>query len=473
MLVWKRAKPLRPWRGPGFGLACRGKGGGMTRAIVITNAQLVDDGDIRQVDVLIDRGRFERIASHITAPDGALVIDAAGRYLLPGMVDDQVHCREPGMTRKGDFAHESRAAVAGGVTSIMEMPNSGPPTVTAERVDEKIALMAKNCVCNYACYLGATNDNIDVIQSIDPTTIAGIKVFMGSSTGNMLVDDERTLDAIFRDAPCLIATHCEDTSTIAGNQARAVARWGDAIPADKHPAIRSADACVRSSSLAVELAKRHGSRLHVLHLTTAREMVLFQAGPADDKRITAEVCVHHLWFCDRDYAELGHRIKCNPAIKSAGDRAALRKAVRDGRIDIIATDHAPHLLEEKHDHYTTAPAGIPLVQHALPMLAGLHLQGEFPLPLIVEKYAHAPARLFGVHERGYVREGWHADCCLLDLETPLQVRPETLQAKCGWSPFDGGTLPATVTHTIVNGRLVWADGALQETAAAERLRFCR
>jgi dihydroorotase len=442
-------------------------------ALLIANTQLVNEGQIVQADVLIEHGRFARIDSQISAPAGATVIDAAGRHLLPGMIDDQVHFREPGLTHKGDFAHESRAAVAGGVTSIMEMPNSGPPTLTAARVEEKLRLMDASCVCNHACYLGASNDNLDDVREIDPQIVAGIKVFMGSSTGNMLVDDPEVLDGIFRDAPCLVATHCEDTPTIAENEAAAVARWGDDIPADKHPAIRSVEACWKASSLAVELAKQHGTRLHVLHLTSARELALFDAGPADDKRITAEVCVHHLWFCDADYARLGHHIKCNPAIKTAADRAALRQALLDDKLDVVATDHAPHTVEEKHNPYTTAPSGIPLVQHALPMLASLHLQGVFPLERIVEKYAHAPARLFGVEQRGYIREGWHADCCLLDLETPLRVDPANNQAKCGWSPFDGDSLGATVSHTIVGGQLVYENGRILMDRAGERLRFVR
>jgi dihydroorotase len=353
------------------------------------------------------------------------------------------------------------------------MPNTKPQTVTLEALESKHVLAIGRAWANYSFYLGATNDNIDELRRLEPDRCCGIKVFMGASTGNMLVDDPKTLDVLFRDAPTLVAAHCEDTPTIQANEAAYRAQYGDDVPMRFHPLIRSAEACYKSSSLAVELARRHGTRLHVLHLTTAQEMPLFEAGPPDGKRITAEVCVHHLYYDDRDYEAGGALIKCNPAIKTRADRDALRKALVEGRIDVVATDHAPHTLEEKASGYFAAPSGLPLVQHALPMLLELVHDGHLPLALAVEKFAHAPARLYGVVERGYLREGYYADMVLVDLDSAYQVKREDVLYKCGWSPLEGQRLRSRVVGTWVNGRKVFDDGRVVGEPAGQRLRFHR
>lgn len=434
----------------------------------IVNARIVNEGNLTEGDLLITDGRIAGI--DVPAPPGAEVVDAAGAWLLPGMIDDQVHFREPGFEHKGTIATESRAAIAGGITSYMEMPNCIPQTVTHEALRDKHARAAEHSEANYAFYFGATNDNLEAIKSVDPALTCGIKVFMGASTGNMLVDDEQTLEGIFAGTPLVIATHCEHTPTIQANEAAARARWGDDIPIAEHPHIRSAEACWKSSSLAVELARRHGARLHVLHLTTAREMALFEPGPVQDKRITAEVCVHHLFFDESWYAEKGALIKCNPAIKSAADRDALRRALSENRIDVIATDHAPHTAEEKARPYLQAPSGLPLVQHALLALFELVDDGVLSVAQVADKTAHAPALRFQVQGRGFIREGYHADLVLIGEGNGAA---EPVLSKCGWSPFDGLTFRHRVQATWVNGHLRYRDGRILPGPRGQALTFAR
>jgi dihydroorotase len=440
--------------------------------MLIKNAHLVNDGRTVEGDLLVDGERIARVGGEIAATD-AVVVDARGLFLMPGMIDDQVHFREPGLTHKADLATESRAAVAGGITSFMDMPNTQPQTVTLEALEAKYGLAAGRAWGNYAFYLGATNDNIAEVRRLDRNQTCGVKVFMGASTGNMLVDDPAVLDVLFRDVPTLLAAHCEDTPTIHENEIAFRAKYGDAVPIRFHPEIRSAEACWKSSSLAVELARRHDTRLHVLHLTTERELELFRAGPPDGKRITAEVCIHHLYFDDRDYEERGTLIKCNPAIKTRADRDALRAGLREGRLDLVGTDHAPHTLEEKGRGYFGAPAGLPLVQHALPMLLELVHDGHLGLELAVEKFAHAPARLFGIVDRGYLREGAYADLVLVDLDSAYQVRREDVLYKCGWSPMEGQRLRSRVVATFVNGQQVYEEGRFVGEPAGQRLQFAR
>jgi dihydroorotase len=440
---------------------------------LISNARLVNEGEIREVDVLIAGDRIEKIAARIRAPENASVIDAAGKYLLPGMIDDQVHFREPGLTNKGDLATESAAAAAGGVTSFMDMPNVNPQTTTRAALADKYRIAKGRCSANYGFYLGATNRNIDEIRALQVGEAAGIKVFMGASTGDMLVDSPEVLEQLFADAPVIVLTHCEHTPTIRDNEARAKAEFGENVPISEHPRIRSAQACLASSSLATDLARRHGSLLHVLHLTTAVEMSLFSRVHRNDKRITAEVCVHHLWFDESRYTDLGAQIKCNPAIKTAQDRQALIKAVNDGRIDTIATDHAPHTSSEKKKSYFKAPAGLPLVQHALQTLFDLAARGELTPELIVEKASHAVADIFGIAERGYVREGYYADLVLLDPNAPYNVNSTNLLAKCHWSPFEGHTFSSSIDTTIVNGEIAYSGGSLTGQIAGRKLEFTR
>ncbi|MEM7430855.1 MAG: dihydroorotase [Pseudomonadota bacterium] len=442
--------------------------------LLITNAKLINEGEVRDSDVLIDGERIEHIAAEIVAPDGAEVIDAKGKYLMPGMIDDQVHFREPGLTHKGDLATESAAAAAGGITSFMDMPNVNPLTVTREKLAEKYEIAKGRCTPNYGFYFGATNTNIEEIRRLEVGEACGIKAFMGASTGDMLVDDPDALDLIFRDAPIMVVTHCEHSPTIWENEDHAREQYGDDIPMSEHPKIRSANACLASSSFAVDLARKHDALLHVLHLTTAIEMGLFSDAHRSEKRITAEVCVHHLWFEESDYERLGTRIKCNPAIKSKDDRDALRAAVAEGRIDIIATDHAPHTAEEKADEsYFKAPAGLPLVQHVVPALFDLVSKKVLTPELVVERACHAPADLFGVTERGYVREGWFADLVLVDPDTKYKVTSDNVLYKCGWSPFEGHKFSSTIDTTIVNGTVVYRDGQLTGAVAGQRLAFTR
>lgn len=438
--------------------------------LLITGARIVNEGTVTEGDLLVADGRIAAVGGDLSGRPAHRVVEANGRHLLPGLIDDQVHFREPGLTHKADLAHESRAAVAGGVTSFMDMPNVDPPSLTPELLEDRYALAGRQAVANHAFYLGASNDNLDQIRRLEPGRACGVKVFMGSSTGNMLVDDAATLAGIFRDAPGLVAVHCEDDPMIRANERAWRERFGDAIPMDQHPLIRSAEACWESSSLAVELAREHGTRLHVLHLTTARELELFTPGPVADKRITAEVCAHHLWFCDEDYARLGSHIKCNPAIKSAADREALRNALADDRLDVIATDHAPHTLDEKDRPYLRAPSGLPLVQFLLPALWELHAGGMLSLPRLVEKACHNPALAYGVRDRGFLREGSWADLVLVG-ENPRTVARDQVLSKCGWSPFEGHTFPVTVDMTVVSGQVAWEDGAIVDGCRGRRLEF--
>jgi len=441
--------------------------------LLISNARLVNEGEVREVDVLIEDERIARIDASIAVPDGAEVVDAAGKLLLPGMIDDQVHFREPGMTHKGDLATESAAAVAGGITSFMDMPNVNPQTTTRAALKDKYRVAKGRCTANYGFYFGATNGNIEEVKALQVGEACGIKAFMGASTGDMLVDDPEVLEKMFEHAPIMMVTHCEHSPTIWGNEDKARAKYGDDVPFSEHPNIRSAAACLASSSLAVDLAKRHDALLHILHLTTAIEMQLFSKAHRSEKRITAEVCVHHLWFDDSAYERLGSKVKCNPAIKSAKDRLALISALNEGRIDIIATDHAPHTASEKDASYFKAPAGLPLVQHAMLTLFDLVADGQISIELLVDRTSHAPADLFGVTDRGYAREGWFADFVIVDPAAPCRVSNANLLSKCQWSPFEGHQFSATIDTTIVNGRVVYRDGGLTGNIAGQRMEFTR
>ena len=439
----------------------------MTKKILIKNAQLVNEGRVFLSDVRISNERIEQISRSITSSGSEEVVDAAGFYLLPGMIDDQVHFREPGLTHKGTIASESRAAAAGGITSFMEMPNVSPSTTTIEALENKYEIARDSSVANYAFYLGATENNLEQIKRLDPSKYCGVKVFMGASTGNLLVENVTALEGIFREAPTLIVTHCESGPVIAENLAR-VKAFNRPIAITDHPTIRDAAACFASSSLAVDLAKRYGSQLHVLHITTAKELSLFDPGPISNKSITTEACVHHLWFSDQDYAGLGNLIKCNPAIKSAEDRAALIQAVHEGRIDIIATDHAPHTWEEKQVDYPQAPAGLPLVQHALLTLFDHVTHKRMSLAQLVEKTAHNPAIRYGVIDRGYIREGYFADLVLVDMDTPFTVTPENTFYHCGWSPFMGYRFSSSILRTWINGQLVFDGQQIIECPGASK-----
>jgi len=440
---------------------------------LIRNADIVNEGRRFHGDVRVRAGRIDQVAGELAPRPGEREFDARGRLLVPGMIDDQVHFREPGLEHKGDFHAESRAAVAGGVTSFFEMPNSKPTTTDYVALADKYARAAQKSLANHAFYFGATNDNVDLIRNLDPASACGVKIFMGASTGNMLVDDPATLDAIFRDAPVPVVTHCEDTPTIEANLAVERARYGDAIPVERHPFIRSREACIKSTRLAIDLARRHNTRLHVLHISTADELALFAPGPIEGKRITAETCVHFLHFSDADYATKGNLIKCNPAIKTGADRAALIAALVDGRIDILATDHAPHTLEEKSQPYEKAPSGLPLVQFVLQCALERWYDGLLPLEVIVEKTAHASAKRFDIRDRGYVREGCWADLALIDTNAPQTVTREAVISKCGWSPFEGHTFRSSIAATWVNGHLAWHDGKLDDSQLGRRIEFDR
>jgi dihydroorotase len=444
---------------------------------LIVNARLVNEGREFDGDLRFEDGQIAQIGTGLSARANETVIDAGGRRLLPGMIDDQVHFREPGMEYKADIATESAAAVAGGLTSFMDMPNTNPPTLDAEALENKYRRAAGRAWGNYGFYMGASNDNLAAIQSLDPLAAPGIKVFMGASTGNMLVDNPEILDGIFRDAPTPIITHCEDTPMIDAELARYKAKYGDDIPPACHPDIRSREACMKSTQLALSLARKHDSRLHVLHISTADELALFEAGPlirADGsrKRITAETCIHFLRFDRADYARLGHLIKCNPAIKDASDREALIQALSDNVIDVLATDHAPHTLEEKARPYTGAPSGLPLVQYALVAALELVHEGRLTTSQVVQKFAHAPAQLFDVKERGFLREGYAADLVLVD-DTPFTVQREDVLSKCGWSPFEGTTFRSRIASTWVNGELAWDGRQLVGQPRGQRLAFDR
>ena len=441
--------------------------------ILIKAATIVNEHKQYIADVLIKDGLIDRIDSVIDAQADE-IINAEGLHLLPGCIDDQVHFREPGLTYKADIYSESRAAVAGGITSFMEMPNTVPNTLTQELLEDKYQIASRNSLANYSFFMGASNNNLDEVLRTDISKVCGIKVFMGSSTGNMLVDDPHTLEKLFAQSPMLIATHCEDEATIKSNLAHYKQLLGENIPVRMHPKIRSAEACYLSSSMAVELAKKHNTRLHILHISTERETHLFDNTiPLKDKRITAEACIHHLWFTDADYETKGNYIKWNPAVKTEADRDGILRAVLDGRIDVIATDHAPHTIEEKEQPYLQAPSGGPLVQHALPAMLELYHHGKISLEQIAEKMAHNVATLFQIEKRGFIREGYWADLVLLDLNKPWNVNKSNILYKCNWSPFEGNTFRSQVAYTLISGNLAYANGSFIEGEAGKRLTFNR
>lgn len=441
---------------------------------LIENGTIVNEGLTYKGYVLINDDRIEAAGEGRFEGDFyGTRIDAEGQLVIPGVIDDQVHFREPGLTHKADIASESAAAVAGGVTSYMEMPNTNPPTTSESELEWKYDRAAETSLANYSFYLGATNDNIREIKQLDPHTVCGVKLFMGSSTGNMLVDDRKTLSAIFAESPVLIAAHCEDEAMIRENTETFRRRYSDNIEPWMHPLIRSAEACYRSSAYAVELADKYGSQLHVLHLSTARELTLFDAKPLAEKKITNEVCVHHLWFSDEDYAAKGNFIKWNPAVKTAADRLALREGLLNGKVDVAATDHAPHTLEEKRKPYWECPSGGPLVQHSLVAMLELARQGVMPVEKAVEKMCHAPAQLYKVKERGFLRPGYYADVVVVDPSSPWTVATDNILYKCGWSPFEGTEFSHKVAHTFVNGRHVYNNGELDRGIRGERLEFDR
>jgi len=445
------------------------------KSVLIKNANIVNEGQIIKGDVLIEGGYIVEISSSISMKSAnTKIIDADERYLLPGMIDDQVHFREPGLTHKANIESESKAAVAGGTTSFIEMPNTVPQATTIELLEEKFEIAAKTSWANYSFMFGGTNDNLEEILKVDPEKVAGLKLFLGSSTGNMLVDNPKTLENIFSKTKLLISVHCEDETTIKKNLATYQAEYGDDIPMDCHPKIRSEEACFISSSKAIKLAEKTGARLHVFHVSTERETHLFSnKKPLAKKKITAEVCIHHLWFTDEDYKTKGSKIKWNPAVKTEKDRDGLLKALLDDRIDVIASDHAPHTLEEKNNNYMNAPSGGPLVQHTLVALLEMHHRGKISLEKIVEKTAHNPAILFQIKDRGYIRKGYKADLVLVDLNSPWTVKKENLLYKCGWSPFEGTTFKSRVTHTLVNGTIVYENTKFANKSNSERLTFNR
>lgn len=443
--------------------------------VLIKNAKVVNEGTIATRDVLIEGDSIKEIAESISAKSGdTQIVDAEGKYLLPGIIDDQVHFREPGLTDKATIETESRAALAGGITSFIEMPNTVPHATTIEKLEEKFAIAKKTSWANYSFMFGGTNDNLEEILKVNPKEVAALKLFLGSSTGNMLVDDHKVLEQIFSKSKLLIAVHCEDEATIKENLEKHLAKFGENIPIEYHPKIRSEEACYLSSSRAIALAKKTGARLHVFHLSTAKETSLFDNTiPLEKKKITAEVCIHHLWFSEADYKEKGTFIKWNPAVKTAADRDGLWKALLDDRIDVIATDHAPHTLEEKKNIYTKAPSGGPLVQHALVAMLENYHRGKISLEKIVEKMCHNPAILFQIKDRGYIKQGYKADLVLVDLFSPWSVKKENLLYKCGWSPFEGFTFKSRVSHTFLNGKLVYNNFKFSAKPNAERLEFNR
>jgi dihydroorotase len=445
------------------------------KSVLIKNAKIVNEGKIFEGDILIEGEYIKEVADSISAKSAdVVIIDAEGNYVLPGVIDDQVHFREPGLTHKATIETESRAAIAGGITSFIEMPNTNPQTTTVEKLNEKFEIASKTSHANYSFMFGGTNDNLDEILKVDTKTVAGLKLFLGSSTGNMLVDDPKVLEKIFSSTNMVISVHCEDEATIKANLEKHIKEFGDDIPIKYHPIIRSEEACYISSSKAIELAKKTGARLHVFHLSTAKETKLFNNKiPLKDKKITSEVCIHHLWFSDEDYNQKGTLIKWNPAVKTAKDRDELWKALLDNRIDVIATDHAPHTLEEKNEVYTKAPSGGPLVQHALVAMIEAHHKGKISLEKIVEKMCHNPAILFQVEKRGYIKEGYFADLVIVDINSPWSVKKENILYKCGWSPFEGITFKSRVTHTFLNGSLVYKHFKFLDVKAAKRLTFNR
>lgn len=441
--------------------------------ILIKNAKVVNENTQFESDILIQDTIILKIDKDISE-EGAKVIDVQGNYVFPGVIDDQVHFREPGLTHKGNIATESRAAIAGGITTFMEQPNTNPQTTTIEKLEEKFAIAAQTSYANYSFLFGGTNDNLEELKKLDKNACSGIKLFLGSSTGNMLVDNEETIEKIFRSTEMVISTHCEDENTIRKNLAKYKEIYGDDIPMKYHPMIRSGEACYLSSSRAVTLAEKTGARLHIFHVSTGKETTLFRNDiPLEEKKITAEVCIHHLWFSDADYETKGTLIKWNPAIKTATDREQLWEALLDDRIDVVATDHAPHTIEEKNNIYTMAPSGGPLVQHALPAMLENYHKGRISLEKIVEKMCHNPAKLFQIEKRGFVREGYFADLVVVNVNDSWKVGKDNILYKCGWSPFEGNTFGSKISHTFVNGHLAYENGNLSDQRNAKRLTFDR
>jgi dihydroorotase len=444
-------------------------------SILIKNARIVNEGQIFEGDVLVENELIVEIASQISPKSSqTVIIDAEGKYLLPGVIDDQVHFREPGLTHKGNIESESRAAVAGGITSFIEQPNTVPNAVTQEILEDKYQIAAITSYANYSFMMGGTNDNLEEILKTNPENVAGLKLFLGSSTGDMLVDSSTSLEKIFSSTKLLIAVHSEDETIVKNNLEQFKLQYGDDIPVEKHPEIRSVDACYVSTKRIVDLAKRTGARLHVFHLSTAKELDLFSNKiPLEEKMITAEVCIHHLWFTDEDYKTKGSLIKWNPAVKTQADKDALWKALLDDRIDVIATDHAPHTLAEKQNKYLNAPSGGPLVQHALVAMFEAHLQGKISVEKIVEKMCHNPAKLFKIRNRGFIKEGYYADLTLVDIHAPWNVNKDNILYKCGWSPFEGTNFKSRIIHTLVNGKIVYSNGRVMDTKVGKRLLFDR
>jgi dihydroorotase len=447
----------------------------MSQITILKNGILINEGSRKEADILIENRRISKIGNSLSAEGNATIVDLNGKYILPGCIDDQVHFREPGLTHKANIGTESRAAVAGGITSFMEMPNTVPNALTQELLEDKYQIAAESSIANYSFFMGASNHNIDEVLKTSHQDVCGVKIFMGSSTGNMLVDNEKTLDSLFSKVPpMLIATHCEDEHTVRANIEIAKAKYGEDVPIEMHPIIRSEEACYLSSSLAVRLAKKHNTRLHILHISTAKELELFTNEiPLKDKLITAEACIHHMWFSDEDYATKGNYIKWNPAVKKATDRDAILAAVLDNRIDVVATDHAPHTIEEKENSYFKAPSGGPLVQHALLAMLEKSIEKNFAIERVVEKMAHAPADLFRVNQRGYLREGYFADLVIVDPNKKTTVTKENILYKCGWSPFEGFTFSHSIDSTYVNGNKVFEGGKIIEGTTGSRLRFDR
>ncbi len=441
---------------------------------IIKNTRLVNEGKIQEVDILIEKGRITKVAGAIDNSLGATEVIGEGLVTMPGVIDDQVHFREPGLTHKAEIYTEAKAAVAGGITSYMEMPNVVPQTLTQELLTAKYDVASRKSLANYSFYMGVSNENIEEVLKTDGQNVCGVKIFMGSSTGNMLVDDEEVLNKIFANVPLLIATHCEDEGTVRANTEKAKAIYGEDIPFSQHPIIRSEKACYLSSSRAISLARKHDARLHILHISTGKETHQFSNDlPLEQKRITSEACIHHLWFTDADYDRKGALIKWNPAVKTPGDREEIWKALLDDRIDVVATDHAPHTIEEKSNKYLTAPSGGPLVQHALPAMLQKHSEGMISLERLVHKMCHAPAICFQMKDRGYVREGYFADLVMVDLNRPWTVAKDNILCKCGWSPFEGHQFGASVVKTFVSGHLAYDDGRFDESAMGQRLTFQR
>lgn len=441
-------------------------------SLLILNTKIVNEGKVYEGDVFVRDQYIEKIGKDLQSHPVKHVLDARGKVLLPGVIDDQVHFREPGLTHKATIFTESRAAVAGGVTSFMEMPNTVPPVFTQALLEDKYRIGANTSLANYSFFLGASNDNLEEVLKTDTSKVCGLKIFMGSSTGNLLVDDPKVLEGFFSRFSGLIATHCEDEPTIRKNLIDFKGRYGENMPVRYHPQIRSEEACYKSSSFAISLAKKNGTRLHILHISTAKETMLFENNlPLHEKKITAEACIHHLWFSEEDYERLGMLIKWNPAIKTKADREAVLKAVLEDRIDVVATDHAPHTIEEKKANYFNAPSGGPLVQHSLVAMLEMHHQNKISLEKIVEKMCHNPAILFRIEKRGFIREGYFADLVLVDLNKPWKVEKPTILAKCGWSPFEGTTFRSTVTHTVVSGHMAFAHGQLNDQVLGKRLEF--